>query len=102
MARNLPSNPHPNFLDMRRAFRTKISLGLRSYFISVHNRSALAQGIPTEHWLSRTPDSMLFFQVERLVSASAGATPPLHGTVRGLLGWKCSVYQEYEVDINFF
>ena len=32
MAQYLPNTPHPNFLDMRRAYGTKISLGLCSYF----------------------------------------------------------------------
>ena len=32
MAQYLPRTPHPNFLDMRRAYGTKISLGLCSYF----------------------------------------------------------------------
>ena len=32
MTENLPSTAHPNFIDMRRAFGTKISLRLCSYF----------------------------------------------------------------------
>ena len=32
MAQYLPSTPHLDFLDMRRAYGTKISLGLWSYF----------------------------------------------------------------------
>ena len=32
MAQYLPSTPHPNFLDVTRAYGTKISLGLCSYF----------------------------------------------------------------------
>ena len=32
MAPYLPSTPHPKFLDMRRAYGTKISLALCSYF----------------------------------------------------------------------
>ena len=32
MAQHLPSTPHPNLVDMRRAYETKISLGLCSYF----------------------------------------------------------------------
>ena len=32
MARNLPSTSRNNFIDMRWAFGTKISLGLCSYF----------------------------------------------------------------------
>ena len=32
MGQYLQSTPHPNFLDMRRAYGTKISLGLCSYF----------------------------------------------------------------------
>ena len=32
MAEYLPSTSHPNFRDMRRAYGTKISLGLCSYF----------------------------------------------------------------------
>ena len=61
-----------------------------------------AQWIPTEPWLSRTPHNVLFFWVEPLVSASAGATPPLYGIARGLLGWTSRVYGGYEVDIFFF
>ena len=40
-----------------------------------------------------------FFLVEPLVSASAGATPPLYGIVRGLLVWNFTVCGGYEVDI---
>ena len=47
-ARNLSTTPHPNFIDMRGAFGTKISLRLCSFFFCVHNRSPLAQGISTE------------------------------------------------------
>ena len=91
MAQYLPSTPHPNFLDMRRAYGTKISLGLCSYFFYVHNRSPLAQEIPTDQELSRPSHSRDFFLVKPLVSASAGATPPLYGIVRGLLGWNSRV-----------
>ena len=41
------------------------------------------------------------FLVELLVSASAGATPPLYGIVRGFLGLNSRVYGAYEVDIFF-
>ena len=95
-----PSSPHPDFLDMRPAFGTKIRLGLCSCFFCVHNRLWLAQWIPTEPWLSRTPHvSYFFFGVEPLVRSSAGATPPLYGIVRRLLGWNSRVCGGYEVDI---
>ena len=41
----------------------------------------------------------LFFLVEPLVRASARATPPLYGIVRGPLGWSSRVCGGYEVDI---
>ena len=44
----------------------------------------------------------IFFLVEPLVSASAGATPPLYGIVPGFLGWNSRVYGGYEVDIYLF
>ena len=55
-----------------------------------------------EPWLSRTPHNFLFFWVEPLVGASAGATPPLYEIVRGLLGWNSTVYGGYEVVIYLF
>ena len=61
MAQYLPGTPHPNFLDMRRAYGTKISLGLRSYFFCVHNRSPLAQEVPTDQELSRPTHLRYFF-----------------------------------------
>ena len=44
----------------------------------------------------------IFFLVELLVSASAGATPPLYGIIRGFPGWNSRVYGVYEVDIYSF
>ena len=102
MAQYLPSTPHPNFLDMRRAYGTKISLGLCSYFFCEHNRSLLAQEIPTDQELSRPTHLRYFFLVEPLVSAWGGATPPLYGIVRGFLGWNSRVYGGYEVDFFLF
>ena len=52
MTQYLSSTPQPNFLDMRRAYGTKTSLGLCLYFFCVHNRSPLAQEIPTNQELS--------------------------------------------------
>ena len=98
MAQYLPSTLHPNFPAMRQAHGTKISLGLCSYFFCVHNRSPLAQKIPTDQELSRPTHLRYFFLVERLVSASAGAKPPLYGIVCGLLGWNSRVCGGYEVD----
>ena len=100
-APNVPSTQHPNFIGMRWAFGTKISLGLCSYFL-VCTRSLLAQVIRTQPWLSRTPHNFLFFWVEPLVGASAGPTPPLYGIIRGLLGWNSRLYGGYEVDIYLF
>ena len=53
MAQNRPSIPHLDFLDMRRASGTKISSGLCSCFLCVHNGTPPAQEIPTEPWSSR-------------------------------------------------
>ena len=59
-AQNLPNAPHPVPYDMRQVSRTKISLGLCSFFC-VHNRSPLAEGTPTEPWLSIPPHLQNFF-----------------------------------------
>ena len=48
-ARNLPSTPRPDFIDMRRAFRTKISLRLCSYFVVCTIAHRLLRGLPRNH-----------------------------------------------------
>ena len=63
MAQYLPSTPDPNFLDMRRAYGTKISLRLCSYFFCVDNRLPLAQEIPTDQESSRPLHISFFFGV---------------------------------------
>ena len=98
MAQYLRSTPHPNLLELRPAYGTKISLWILSIFFCVHNRSPLAQEIPTDQELSRPSHLRFLFLVQPLVSASAGATPPLYGIVRGLLGWNSRVWGGYEVD----
>ena len=47
--RNLPSTPHPNFIDMRRAYGTKISLRLCSYFFVCTIGHRLLRGFPRNH-----------------------------------------------------
>ena len=97
MAQYLPSTPHPNFLDMRRAYGTKISLGPCSFFFGVHGPSPLAQESPRDQYLSRPTDSSNFFLLGPLVSASAVATPPLYGIVCGLVGWNARDSEGYEL-----
>ena len=101
MAQYLPSTPHPNFLDMRRAYGTKISLGLCSFFLCAQSVAACS-GDSYGSRIVKTHSSLLFFLVEPFISASAGATPPLYGIVRGFLGWNSRVYRGYEVDIYLF
>ena len=91
MAQYLPSTPHLNFPDMRRAYGTKISLGLCSYFFLCAQSVAACSGDSYGSRIVKTHSSSLFFLVEPLVSASAGATTPLYGIVRGLLGWNSRV-----------
>ena len=55
-----------------------------------------------EQRLLRTPHNFLYFLVGPLVSASAGATPPLYGIVCEVLGWNSRVQRGYEVDIYLF
>ena len=45
-AQKLPSTPYPNFIDMRRAFGTKISLWLFSYFFVCTIGHRLLRGLP--------------------------------------------------------
>ena len=52
-------------------------LGCVHIFLCTQLHTACS-GTPTEPWLSGTPQNFLFFWVEPLVSASAGATPPLY------------------------
>ena len=49
LPRNLPSIPHPNFIDMSRAFGTKISLRLCSYFFVSTIGHALLRRFPRNH-----------------------------------------------------
>ena len=55
-------------------------------------------GDPHGTMVVKTPSSFLFLRVVPLASASAGATPPLYGTVRRPLGWNSSVCAGYDVD----
>ena len=49
MARNLSSTPHPDFIDMRREFRTKTGVGLCSYFFVCTIGRRLLRGFPRNH-----------------------------------------------------
>ena len=49
VAQNCPGIPHPDLLDMRRAYGTKIRLGLCTFFFCVHNRSPLLRRLPRIH-----------------------------------------------------
>ena len=59
----------------------------------------LMQGFHPRSRTVKTHSYFLFFLVEPLVSASAGATRLLYGIVRGLLVWISRVCGGYEVDI---
>ena len=98
MAQNLRSTPHPDFLDIRRAFGTRISLGLCSYISACTIGRCLLRGPPQNHGCQ---EDFIFpiFLVDPLVSASARATPPLCGIVHCLLIWNSRVCEGYEVDI---
>ena len=85
-ARNVPSTPYPNFNDMRRAFGTKISLGLCSYFFLCTIGHRLLRGFPRNHGCQEQIIISYSFWVGPLVSASARATSPLYGIVCRLLG----------------
>ena len=85
MAHYLPSTPDPSFHDMRRAYGTKISLGLSSYFLCAQSVAA-GSGDSYGSIIVKTHSSLLFPSVEPLVRALAGATPQLYGIVCGLLG----------------
>ena len=101
MARNLPSTPIHNFIDMRRAFGTKISLGLCSYFfVCTIGHCLLGEFHGT--MAVKNPSEALIFLGGDLVSASAGAPPPLCGIVHGLLGRNSRVYGGYEFVIFLF
>ena len=67
-------------------------------FFCVHGWSPLAQEIPTHQYLLRPTHSSYLFLLGPLVSASAGARPPLYGIIRRNVGWSSRVYGGYEVD----
>ena len=100
MAQYLQSTTHPNFVDMRRAYGTKINLGLCSYllFVCTIGRRLLRRVLR----IKNCQDPLIFaiFLVEPLVSASAGATTPLYGIARGLPGLNSRVCRGYDVDIH--
>ena len=86
MAQNLRRTPHPNFLDMRRAYRTKISLGLCSFFfVCTIGRRVLRRFLR----IKNCHDPLIFaiFLVEPLVSASVKqvTTLPWHITPKRTL-----------------
>ena len=60
MAQYLPSTPHPNFLDMRGAYGTKISLGLCSFFLCEQSVAACS-GDSYGSRIVKTHSSLLFF-----------------------------------------
>ena len=53
--------PPPNFIDMRRAFGTKISLWLCSLFLCAQSVTACSGDGCQGPWLSRIPHNFLFF-----------------------------------------
>ena len=67
------------------------------FFVCTIGRRLLRRFLRTKN--CQDPLIFAIFLVEPLVSASAGATPPLYGIVRGFLGWNSRVYRGYEVDI---
>ena len=84
---------------MRRASGTKISLGYCSCFFVRAQSVASCSGSSHGTMVVKAPCFFSFFWMELLVSASAGATPPLYGIVPGLSGWNSGVYGGYDVDI---
>ena len=73
---------------------------VRIFFVCTIGRRLLRRFLR----IKNCQDPLIFaiLLVEPLVNASAGATPPLYGIVRGLLGWNSKVYGGYEVDICLF
>ena len=84
---------------MKRAYGTKTSVEFFFCVCTIGHR--LLRRFPRNHGCQGPFIFPIFFWVEPLVCASAGATSPLYGIVRRLLGWNSRVCRGYEVDIFF-
>ena len=98
MAEYLPSTPHPNFLDMRRAYGTKISLGLCSYFLCAQSVAACS-GDCYGSRIVKTHSSLLFFSGGAFGTCIFGSDTPAIWDRSWTSGLEFQSFRGYKIDI---